>query len=75
MHLVGTVGEAQRARLRVEERKRNVVADPRRAERLNAKLHFAMGEEAEERRQRAYALMKEFKELNPDIAGLAPWVR
>jgi menaquinone-9 beta-reductase len=47
----------------------------RRAERLNAALHFAMGEEAEARRERAYGLMDKYPELNPDIAGLGPEAR
>lgn len=47
----------------------------RRAERLNATLHFSMGERAESRRQRAYALMDQHPELNPDVAGLGPEAR
>lgn len=47
----------------------------RRAERLNAKLHFAMGDDAEERRQRAYALMEQNPELSPDVSGLGPEAR
>lgn len=47
----------------------------RRAERLNATLHFSMGERAESRRQRAYALMDNNQELNPDVAGLGPEAR
>lgn len=47
----------------------------RRAERFNAKLHFSMGEKAESRRQRAYALMDLHPELNPDVAGLGPEAR
>ncbi len=47
----------------------------RRAERLNATLHFSMGERAESRRQRAYALMDENPELNPDVSGLGPEAR
>ena len=47
----------------------------RRAERLNATLHFAMGEAAEARRQRAYALMDKHPELNPDVSGLGPEAR
>lgn len=44
----------------------------RRTERLNAELHFAMGDVAETRRQRAYALMDRQLELNPDVSGLGP---
>ena len=47
----------------------------RRAERLNAALHFAMGDAAEARRQRAYALMDKHPELNPDVTGLGPEAR
>ena len=47
----------------------------RRAERLNATLHFAMGDKAESRRQRAYALMDQYPELNPDVSGLGPEAR
>jgi len=47
----------------------------RRAERLNATLHFSMGEKAESRRQRAYALMDNNQELNPDMAALGPEAR
>lgn len=47
----------------------------RRAERLCATLHFAMGESAESRRQRAYALMDKHPELNPDVSGLGPEAR
>jgi 2-polyprenyl-6-methoxyphenol hydroxylase-like FAD-dependent oxidoreductase len=47
----------------------------RRAERLNATLHFSMGEAAEARRVRAYALMEKHPELNPDVAGLGPEAR
>lgn len=47
----------------------------RRAERLNAALHFSMGPEAEARRGRSYALMEKFPELNPDVAGLGPEAR
>lgn len=47
----------------------------RRAERLNAALHFAIGETAEARRQRAYALMDKHLELNPDVSGLGPEAR
>jgi len=47
----------------------------RRAERLNATLHFSMGERAESRRQRAYTLMDQNPELNPDVAGLGPEAR
>lgn len=45
------------------------------AERLNATLHFSMGERAEVRRQRAYTLMEQNLELNPDVAGLGPEAR
>jgi 2-polyprenyl-6-methoxyphenol hydroxylase-like FAD-dependent oxidoreductase len=44
----------------------------RRVERLNAALHFSMGEAAEARRGRSYALMEKYPELNPDIDGLGP---
>jgi 2-polyprenyl-6-methoxyphenol hydroxylase-like FAD-dependent oxidoreductase len=44
----------------------------RRAERLNAALHFTMGDAAEARRQRAYELMDQHSELNPDVTGLGP---
>lgn len=47
----------------------------RRAERLNAALHFAMGDPAEARRQRAYGLMDKHPELNPDVTGLGPEAR
>ena len=47
----------------------------RRAERLNATLHFSMGDKAESRRQRAYALMDQHPELNPDVSGLGPEAR
>jgi 2-polyprenyl-6-methoxyphenol hydroxylase-like FAD-dependent oxidoreductase len=47
----------------------------RRAERLNAALHFAMGDAAEARRQRAYGLMDRHPELNPDVTGLGPEAR
>jgi len=47
----------------------------RRAERLNAALHFSMGDNAESRRQRAYALMDQHAELNPDVSGLGPEAR
>lgn len=47
----------------------------RRAERLNARLHFSMGEEAERRRQLAYARMESEPELNPDVSGLGPEAR
>jgi 2-polyprenyl-6-methoxyphenol hydroxylase-like FAD-dependent oxidoreductase len=47
----------------------------RRAEQLNATLHFSMGEAAEARRLRAYALMEKHPELNPDVAGLGPEAR
>ena len=42
---------------------------------MNATLHFAMGEAAEARRQRAYALMAKHPELNPDVSGLGPEAR
>jgi 2-polyprenyl-6-methoxyphenol hydroxylase-like FAD-dependent oxidoreductase len=44
----------------------------RRVERLNAALHFSMGEAAEARRCRSYALMDKHPELNPDVDGLGP---
>jgi len=44
----------------------------RRVEHLNAALHFSMGEAAEARRERSYALMEEHPELNPDVDGLGP---
>ncbi len=47
----------------------------RRAERLNAALNFSMGYEAESRRQRAYSLMGQQPELNPDVTGLGPEAR
>lgn len=47
----------------------------RRAERLNATLHFSMGQSAEARRQRAYVLMDKNQELNPDMAALGPEAR
>lgn len=47
----------------------------RRAEKLNAALHFTMGEEAERRRKRAYALMEENPDLDPDVSGLGPEAR
>ena len=47
----------------------------RQAERLNATLHFSIGEIAEERRRRAYALMDKYPELNPDMAALGPEAR
>jgi 2-polyprenyl-6-methoxyphenol hydroxylase-like FAD-dependent oxidoreductase len=47
----------------------------RRAERLNAELHFAIGDAAEDRRRKAYALMGENEELNPDVSGLGPEAR
>jgi len=47
----------------------------RRAERFNAALHFSIGDDAEARRQRAYALMAENPELNPDVTGLGPEAR
>jgi hypothetical protein len=34
-----------------------------------------MGDAAEARRQRAYALMDKHPELNPDVAGLGPEAR
>jgi hypothetical protein len=46
----------------------------RRVERLNAALHFSMGEAAEARRGRSYALMETHPELNPDVDGLGPEV-
>ena len=47
----------------------------RRAERLNAALHFAIGDAAEARRQHAYGLMDKHPELNPDVSGLGPEAR
>ena len=47
----------------------------RRAERMNAALHFAMGDAAEARRQRAYELMAKHPELDPDVSGLGPEAR
>ena len=47
----------------------------RRAERLNATLQFAMGDAAEARRQRAYALIAKHPELYPDVPGLGPEAR
>jgi 2-polyprenyl-6-methoxyphenol hydroxylase-like FAD-dependent oxidoreductase len=44
----------------------------RRVERLNAKLHFAIGSEAGARRKRAYNLMAERPELSPDVTGNGP---
>ena len=44
----------------------------RRAERLNAAIHFSMGDAAETRRQDAYALMEKHPELTPDVTGLGP---
>jgi 2-polyprenyl-6-methoxyphenol hydroxylase-like FAD-dependent oxidoreductase len=41
-------------------------------ERLNAALHFSMGDAAEARRGRSYALMEKHPELNPDVDGLGP---
>lgn len=47
----------------------------RRAEKLNAALHFSMGEEAERRRKRAYALMEQNPDFDPDVSGLGPEAR
>jgi menaquinone-9 beta-reductase len=47
----------------------------RRAERLNTTLLFSMGEAAEARRQRAFALMEKHPELSPDVSGLGPEAR
>jgi 2-polyprenyl-6-methoxyphenol hydroxylase-like FAD-dependent oxidoreductase len=47
----------------------------RRAEHLNATLHFSMGDAAEARRGRSYALMEKHPELNPDVTGLGPEAR
>jgi menaquinone-9 beta-reductase len=47
----------------------------RRAEKLNATLHFAIGDAAERRRERAYALMDERPEFNPDVTALGPEAR
>jgi len=47
----------------------------RRAEKLNATLYFAIGDEAERRRERANALMAEHPELDPDVSALGPEAR
>ena len=47
----------------------------RRAEQLNTTLSFSMGDEAEARRTRAFALMERFPELYPDVPGLGPEAR
>jgi len=47
----------------------------RRAERLCAKLHFPMADEADAARLRAYDLIARNPELNPDITGLGPEAR
>ncbi len=47
----------------------------RRAERLCAKLHFPMTEDADAARLRAYALIAKNPELNPDITALGPEAR
>jgi 2-polyprenyl-6-methoxyphenol hydroxylase-like FAD-dependent oxidoreductase len=44
----------------------------RRLERLNAKLHFAMGEDADRRRTRASGLLARHPELSPDVTGFGP---
>lgn len=44
----------------------------RRVERLNAKLHFDIGDHATARRQRAYDLMERNPELSPDVTGHGP---
>jgi 2-polyprenyl-6-methoxyphenol hydroxylase-like FAD-dependent oxidoreductase len=44
----------------------------RRVERLNAQIHFAIGEHASARRQRAYELMARNPELRPDVTGRGP---
>jgi 2-polyprenyl-6-methoxyphenol hydroxylase-like FAD-dependent oxidoreductase len=44
----------------------------RRVERLNAQIHFAIGEHAGTRRQRAYELMARNPELRPDVTGHGP---
>ncbi len=44
----------------------------RRVERLNAKLHFAIGDRAAARRQRAYDLMERNPEFRPDVTGNGP---
>jgi menaquinone-9 beta-reductase len=44
----------------------------RRVERLNAKLHFDIGDHAAARRQRAYDLMERNPELSPDVTGNGP---
>lgn len=44
----------------------------RRVERLNAQLHFAIGERAAGRRQRAYRLMERHPELSLDVTGNGP---
>lgn len=47
----------------------------RRAEHLNSTLLFSMGEAAEARRLRAYALMEKDPLLVPDVSGLGPEAR
>jgi 2-polyprenyl-6-methoxyphenol hydroxylase-like FAD-dependent oxidoreductase len=47
----------------------------RRAERLCAKLHFPMTEDADAARLRAYDLITRNPELNPDITGRGPEAR
>lgn len=47
----------------------------RRAERLCAKLHFPMTEDADAARLRAYDLIARNPELNPDITGRGPEAR
>ena len=47
----------------------------RRAEHLNSTLLFSMGDAAEARRLRAYALMEKHPELVPDVSGLGPEAR
>jgi 2-polyprenyl-6-methoxyphenol hydroxylase-like FAD-dependent oxidoreductase len=44
----------------------------RRLERLNAKLHFSMGEDAAARRRRASDIMARNPELSPDVTGYGP---
>jgi len=47
----------------------------RRIERLNARLHFAIGAEADKRRERAYAMMEANRTLSPDMTGMGPDAR
>lgn len=47
----------------------------RKAEHLNADLYFAIGPDAAKRRDRAWELMAQDPEFNPDMAGLGPEAR